>query len=103
MKEWARSLYLSKAWRETRKAYMAYRHGMCERCNKPAEIVHHKKHLTPRNIDNPAIALAWDNLECVCRECHALIHEGGPVTVDGLRFDENGDLIPPYTANTGGK
>lgn len=40
----------------------------------PAEIVHHKIELTPDNIDNPKITLGFDNLEAVCRECHAQIH-----------------------------
>ena len=41
----------------------------------PAEIVHHKIELTPDNIDNPLITLDFSNLEAVCRECHAQIHE----------------------------
>ena len=42
---------------------------------KPAAIVHHKIELTPDNISNPDITLGFDNLEAVCRECHAKIHE----------------------------
>ena len=41
----------------------------------PAEIVHHKIELTPDNIDNPKITLGFDNLEAVCRDCHASIHQ----------------------------
>lgn len=53
---------------------------LCERClkqgiMKPAEIVHHKTELTPENINNPNITLSFDNLEAVCRDCHAIIHE----------------------------
>lgn len=40
----------------------------------PGEIVHHKIHLTPSNITNPEIALSFDNLILVCRECHAIEH-----------------------------
>lgn len=52
---------------------------MCERCYKkglitPGEIVHHKIHITPENINNPDIVLDWGNLELVCRDCHAEIH-----------------------------
>ena len=42
---------------------------------KPGEIVHHKIHLTPNNVNNPAVTLNWDNLQLVCRDCHAEIHE----------------------------
>ena len=38
------------------------------------EIVHHKIHLTPQNISNPDVSLAWDNLQLLCRECHAEAH-----------------------------
>ena len=102
-REFAIAFYQSSAWKKTRKAYMSYRHGLCELCQNSAEIVHHKKHLTPRNIDNPEIALAWNNLQCVCRECHAKIHEGVSVTADGLRFNADGDLEakPPIKQKRG--
>lgn len=93
MKEWARWFYLSKAWRSTRRAKLIETYGLCEICHKPAEIVHHKIHLTPQNIENPEIALNMNNLLCVCRECHAVIHEGTGATAEGLKFDENGNVI----------
>ena len=54
---------------------------LCERCLangilKPAEIVHHKTELTPENINNPSVTLDHDNLQAVCRDCHAAIHMG---------------------------
>ena len=65
---------------------------------EPGVIVHHKIELTPRNIDDPAIALGEDNLETVCRTCHALIHEGTPPLADGLAFDADGNIITaPHT------
>lgn len=59
---------------------MRSRRGLCEECLKkglitPAEIVHHKIHLNGDNINDPNITLNWDNLEAVCRKCHAEIHE----------------------------
>lgn len=67
-------------------------------CGEPGVIVHHKIELTPRNIDDPAIALGEDNLETVCRTCHALIHEGTPPLADGLAFDADGNIITaPHT------
>lgn len=37
-------------------------------------IVHHKIHITPENINDPSVVLNWDNLQLVCRDCHAEIH-----------------------------
>lgn len=40
----------------------------------PGEIVHHKIHIEPENINNPNIALNWDNLQLLCRQCHGEAH-----------------------------
>ena len=79
-KPWARKLYGSSAWRDCRQGYAAYRGHLCERCLRRGilshgEIVHHKIELTPDNIDNPNITLNWDNLELLCRFCHAEVHD----------------------------
>jgi len=93
MRDFAKEFYQSKAWRETR-AYIFKRDlGLCVRCGKPGEIVHHKRYLTPDNIDDPSVSLNEDNLETLCRECHALEHEGELPTDRALTFDENGDLV----------
>lgn len=42
---------------------------------KPGEIVHHKIELDPVTIERPEVALNFDNLELLCRECHARRHE----------------------------
>ena len=81
MKDYAKAFYCSKAWKETRKAYAKSKGGLCERCLKkglcvPGEIVHHKVYLTPENINDPAVTLNWNNLELVCRDCHAQEHDG---------------------------
>jgi hypothetical protein len=39
------------------------------------------------------ITLNEDNLETVCRTCHAIIHEGTPPLADGLAFDADGNVI----------
>ena len=80
MQEWARAFYKSEAWKHCRAVYAQNECGLCERClqrgmYKPGEIVHHKVHLTPDNINDPEITLNWDNLELVCRDCHAELHE----------------------------
>ena len=57
------------------------------------EIVHHKEHLTPENINTPEIALGEDNLELLCRDCHALAHASDLPADRGLMFDEDGNLV----------
>ena len=75
----ARKFYSSKAWQTCRDEYAKRKHFLCENClrrgiYKPGEIVHHKIELDPVNIENPEIALNFDNLELLCRECHAEAH-----------------------------
>lgn len=93
MKPWAEKFYKSKAWRDCRDAYFTFKHGLCERCNGPGKIVHHKDYLTPQNINDPNVTLNFDNLELLCQECHNEEHLGTGATVRGLKFDENGDLV----------
>jgi len=79
MKDFAEKLYKSRGWRGTRDAYAQSVHGVCERCLRKGimsigEIVHHKIPITEDNIDNPEITLSWENLELLCRKCHAEVH-----------------------------
>lgn len=79
MKDFAKTFYKSKAWKQCRAAYAQSVGGLCEECLQsgryiPGEIVHHKIELTPDNIDRPEITLDWNNLELLCRECHAEMH-----------------------------
>ena len=74
--------YKSDAWENCRALYLAKVGGLCEECLKqgiytPAVIVHHKVVLTPENITNPEITLAFSNLEAVCRDCHGKVHRPG--------------------------
>lgn len=80
MKEYAERFYKSKAWQRCREGYAKSRGRLCERClkrgiYKPGVIVHHRVHLTPENITDPAVALDWGNLELLCRDCHGEAHE----------------------------
>lgn len=93
MKPWAKSFYKSSAWRQCRDAYFISKHGLCERCSQPGKIVHHKIWLTPGNINNLNISLNFEHLELLCQTCHNQEHTSGPVTADGLRFDEFGNLV----------
>ena len=80
MKDFAKEFYASKAWKDTRESYKRFRGGLCEICYaegivKAGEIVHHKTELTPANITDIDIALGFNNLQLVCRECHAKAHD----------------------------
>lgn len=94
MKEFAKRFYKSKAWKDTRKAYAASVGGLCEDClarglYKAGEIVHHRQVLTPENISDPSVTLAWDNLKLVCRDCHAKEHGN----TKRYKVDEFGKVI----------
>ena len=79
-KDFSRSFYSSKAWQDCRNEYMKCAGYLCEDClkrgiYKPAREVHHVEELTPLNIHRPEIALNWDNLVCLCKECHHARHD----------------------------
>ena len=95
MKPYAAAFYSSKAWQRCRAGYRRSVGGLCERCRArglivPGEIVHHKVHLTPENINNPDIALNWSNLELLCRDCHAEVHKKNKKR---YKVDEFGKII----------
>lgn len=105
--EWAAHFYKSPAWLKNRKAYMMRvidtPYGpcppmMCERCFargklEPAKLVHHKKHLTPQNIDDPHVTLAYDNLQRLCQDCHAVVH--GNKAEMRVTFNADGSIEGP--------
>lgn len=79
-REFARKFYNSEAWKRCRESYKHKVSYLCENClrkgiYKPGVIVHHLIELDPINIEHPEITLNFDNLELLCRECHAAIHE----------------------------
>lgn len=79
-KAYAKKFYSSKAWQSCRNEYAKRQKFLCEDClrrgiYRPGEIVHHKIELDPVNIEKPEVALNFDNLELLCRECHAKRHE----------------------------
>lgn len=72
---WAKAFYVSPQWIKCRTAYAKSKGNLCERCANnglvvPGEEVHHKERLTPRNVNDPSVALNWDNLELLCKQCH---------------------------------
>lgn len=100
-KAFAQAFYNSKAWKQCRAEYKKQRHYLCERClskglMKPGEIVHHKVRITPTTINDPSIALNFDNLELLCRECHEAEHKNEkhkPKTHDRYYIDDDGKII----------
>ena len=97
---WARPFYNSKEWIGCRDAYKQSVNGLCEKCLRndkytPGYEVHHKIYLTPENINDPYIALGWDNLELLCSPCHSIEHNRAEKEVvrEGLMFDRNGNLV----------
>lgn len=99
-----REFYHSAAWRRLSRAFLLSKNYICERCGAPAEIAHHKRYLTPANVNDPDIALNPANLESLCLNCHNAEHfSAGGVTAEGLTFDDRGELIPtqsPHRAYT---
>ena len=78
-KRFARNFYCSRQWVKCARAYRQSVGGLCERCWSkglivPGEEVHHKVKLTPENITDPSVALNWNNLELLCKNCHLEEH-----------------------------
>ena len=105
-KDFARPFYRSRAWRAAREAYIGQRRsidgGMCEVCGERIGfIVHHIVELTPENIADSQVTLAFDNLLFVCKECHDRF-EGHFFGFSrkiarkcSVMFDEEGQPVPP--------
>lgn len=99
-RDFAYSFYNSKRWKNTRNAYMKSVSNLCEKCRAaglivPAEIVHHKVHIEPDTINDPNVSLSWDNLQALCRNCHAAVHEAEynkNKTPSRYSIDENGNV-----------
>lgn len=95
-KDFAKAFYNSAAWLKCRAAYIASVFFCCEQCHEPvgpSGILHHKTLLTPENINDPVITLNWDLLEYLCQRCHNETHGDNLPTREGVRFDEQGNLV----------
>ena len=66
-REFSKSFYRSKAWKEVREYVFKRDYGICTKCSRPGEEVHHTIWLTPENINNPAITLNEKLLITLCR------------------------------------
>ena len=99
-KPYAIEFYSSTRWKRCREEYKKYKHYLCERCLAegrftPGDMVHHKIHITPANINDESITLAFENLELLCREHHEQEHKRAAKD-RGLRYwiDEDGRVHP---------
>lgn len=93
-KDFSKAFYRSKAWKECRPSYIKSVRGLCEDCLAkglyvPGKVVHHINHISPDNIDDPNVLLAWDNLRFVCQDCHAKEHAKSKRYL----FDSDGNII----------
>lgn len=80
MSEQTAAFYKTKQWQDCRRSYIKSVGGLCERCFargiiKHGDTVHHIKHITPANMTDPEITLNFENLQLLCRDCHAEIHK----------------------------
>ena len=96
MKKYAEAFYKSTALKNCRDTYMKMAGGLCEDCYKegkvvPAEEVHHIKHITPNNINDPTITLNYGNMVALCRECHRKRHGARETRYS---IDEYGRVTP---------
>ena len=68
------AFYHSTEWRKCSEAFRREKHFTCEMCGKEGWLVHHKQPLTDETVDDPDIALNFDNLMLLCSSCHDAIH-----------------------------
>jgi 5-methylcytosine-specific restriction endonuclease McrA len=93
------AFYHSPEWRKCQAAFKREKHFTCEMCGKAGWLVHHKVPLDDENVDNPNIALGFDNLMLLCPSCHDAIHHrlkghGRPnVQHHKVKFDKNGNVV----------
>lgn len=95
----AAKFYDSKQWKHTQEAVMKAYNYTCQRCGRPAKIVHHRVWINEQNINDPNITLDWSNLEPLCQDCHNREHRGGRETRQGLAFDATGRLVKVGTSH----
>lgn len=98
--DYAKKFYNSTQWKKARKYFIQSVDYLCQRCKDGTlgYIVHHKIHLTPENINDHKISLAYENLEYLCLRCHNKEHnESEPIIADGLEFDANGMVRKRWT------
>lgn len=92
-KEYASEFYASTAWKTCRENYKKKMCYICEKCGGVASEVHHIRHITPKNINDPEVTLNEDNLMCLCHRCHMKIHSRSNKYGDRYIIDQEGHVI----------
>ena len=75
-----REVYATAAWQKLRVKALKAAGWLCEACaaegrTSAAEIVHHKQPWQAASgSDRQRLAFDFDNLACLCRECHGQAH-----------------------------
>lgn len=97
-KEFAKKFYKSTTWLKCRASYIASIYGLCERCEGPGHILHHKIELNTTNINDADVTLNHDNLEYLCLTCHNNEHNFDrdnkkSCTRKDFKFNSNGELM----------
>lgn len=89
------SFYNTKRWQKLRLFILDRDGGMCVHCHAKGDTAHHIHFVDDTNYNDPLIIWDPNNIETVCRDCHAAIHSktGSSATADGYRFDDEGNLI----------
>lgn len=105
MREIRKKAYSSTEWRKIRNTYIK-QHPLCEECLSkgritPAQDVHHIKSPFKTGEINWNLLLDYDNLQALCKQCHAEHHnkEQGykPISdiindLDRLLNEDSGDI-----------
>lgn len=84
--------YRCNEWKLARAIKIASAGGVCEKCGRVGEEVHHKIHLTPNNVTDPNISINQDNLILLCKDCHNKEH-GRFTSGNEFGFDIEGNFI----------
>lgn len=92
-KEYSKKFYNSNAWKKLSEYIRVTRHYTCEECGGYGSQVHHIIEITPDNINDASITLNESNLQLLCEECHNKKRKRDADVNDGLKFNEDGDLI----------
>ena len=93
MSDFKGNFYQHVKWLKAAEAYRKTRNHSCEICGEYAAQVHHKEPLTADNITDESIAYGFDNFLLVCDVCHKKVEHGTLPTVEGVKFDADGNLI----------
>ena len=102
----SKSFYNSKEWKKIREYILKRDKYLCVMCGNPAEEIHHVIWLNSKNIKEPTISMAEDNLISLCRNCHFGVHaEAKALAVsrnntrnntdvkNGFEFDDEGNVV----------